>query len=376
MAGIYIHIPFCRTRCVYCGFFSTTSLSKIDAYVDALCKELSERRNYLRGEDVSTIYFGGGTPSQLSIGQIKRILDSIYNINNVRANAELSFEGNPDDLTLPYLHDLHDLGINRLSMGVQSFDDSRLQFLHRRHSSAQAKEAVLNAVDAGFRNISIDLMFGFPLQTVEQWRRDVEMAMSLPIQHLSAYSLMYDDGTPLSAMLERGDIEELDEEVSLQMYKVLVESLTSGGFEHYEISNFCKPGYRSRHNSSYWSGVPYLGVGAGAHSYDGSTRQYNVESLAEYMASSPQIAESLSKWERYNEFVFTGLRTVEGISLSKLRTEFGNAAYDYCMKNAQKHIDNGMLMFGTPDLDDESLRLSPSGVFVSNDIMSDLMYVD
>lgn len=373
MAGIYIHIPFCKTRCIYCGFFSTTSLSQREAYVDAVCNELSERTGYLNGEPIDTIYFGGGTPSQLTPDQIGKILRTILLLYNVRARAEITIEGNPDDLNLDFLSEIRKLGVNRVSMGIQSFDDSRLRFLHRRHTSEQAKTAVFNAVEAGINNISIDLMFGFPGQTLDDWKCDVNTALQLPVKHISAYSLMYDEGTLLSQMLDRGEVTEIDDELSLQMYQHLVLSLKNAGFEHYEISNFSRPGYASRHNSSYWKSIPYLGVGAGAHSYDGESRQYNPDSLQEYFAGTSPQKENLSTTERYNEFVFTGLRTRDGISLTDLQHRFGSHYYDYCMDNAHSHIDSGRLML---DQESNTLKLTPSGIYISNVIMSDLMEVD
>lgn len=375
MAGIYIHIPFCKTRCIYCGFYSTTSLERREEYVEKVCSELKTRKDYLRNEPIDTIYFGGGTPSQLSVLQIEKILNSIYNINNVRAKAEITLEANPDDLSLQFLKDIKSIGINRLSMGVQSFSDEKLRFIRRRHTSSQAKSAVLDAAKVGFSNINIDLMFGFPSQTIEEWGNDVSEALKLPVQHISAYSLMYDEGTLLEQMLSRGNIEEIDDELSLQMYKLLVQCLAESGYEHYEISNFCLPGYKSRHNSGYWSGVPYLGVGAGAHSYDGDSRQYNVDSLDEYMKGAVQVKEVLSREERYNEYVFTGLRTREGISLTELEKKFGQPLYDYCLKNAKRHIEmNNLIREKLPEA--EVLKLSSEGVFISNDIMSDLMWIN
>lgn len=375
MAGIYIHVPFCETRCIYCGFFSTTSLSRRDAYVDAVCSELSRRKDYLRGEDVETIYFGGGTPSQLQPSQIEGVLNHIYNIYNVRARCEVTLEGNPDDMSVSYLSSIRKAGINRLSMGVQSFDDKRLRFLKRRHTVGQAVDAVENAVRVGFDNISIDLMYGFPEQTLAEWDSDLAHAVELPVQHISAYSLMYDEGTVLTSMLDRGEIAEIDDEVASEMYRRLVGALSDAGFVHYEISNFCKPGYHSRHNSSYWKGVPYLGVGAGAHSYDGTQRQYNVESLDLYMSGREPVVECLTDMERYNEFVFTGLRTKDGISLDCLREKFGKEMYDYCLVNSKRHLADGLLVIES-DGNVEMLKMSEKGLFVSNDIMSDLMWVD
>lgn len=371
MAGIYVHIPFCKSRCVYCGFFSTTLLEKRSEYVDAVVDELKRRRHYLAGKPVGTIYFGGGTPSLLSVTDTERILDAIYNIYNVREGAEVTMEGNPDDLTPALLHGLKGLGVNRLSMGVQTFDDARLAFLRRRHSAQQAVDAVRTAVQAGFQNISIDLMFGFPTQTMEAWKSDVQRALTLPVQHISAYSLMYEEGTRLRKMLDAGDIAELDEEISLQMYEYLMDTLSVAGYRHYEISNFALPGMESRHNSGYWQGVPYLGVGAGAHSYDGKNRHYNVDSLVSYLSQEPPMREQLTENERYDEFVFTGLRTAEGLQLAELEKRFGTEFVQYCLQNAQPHIDGGRLVH-----EGRVLRLTRSGLFVSNDVMSDLMWVE
>lgn len=371
MAGIYVHIPFCKSRCIYCGFFSTTSLEKRRSYVDAVVRELRDRRDFLGNAPVDTIYFGGGTPSLLPVEEAERLISVIYNIYNVREGAEVTLEGNPDDLSPAFLRGLKQIGVNRLSMGVQTFDNSRLGFLNRRHTAEQAIEAVRAAQQAGFDNISIDLMFGFPNQTLNEWQADVDRALSLQVQHLSAYSLMYEEGTRLNRLLEKGEIKELDEEVSVQMYETLITSLECAGYKHYELSNFALPGRESRHNSSYWHGVPYLGVGAGAHSYDGKNRYFHSDSLDEYFSDSPLIMEELTEKERYGEYVFTGLRTSEGIRLEALEQQFGAAFKSYCLRNAQKHLDAGNLV-----LQDDVLRLSRAGFFVSNDVMSDLMWVD
>lgn len=371
MAGIYVHIPFCKSRCAYCGFFSTTSLEKRRSYVDAVIKELNARKAFLGGRDVDTVYLGGGTPSLLAVEDIGEILSSIYNIYNVREGAEVTLEGNPDDLSYELLKELKRMGVNRLSIGVQTFDDARLKFLNRRHTSAQAIEAVDKAKRAGFDNISIDLMFGFPQQAMEGWLADVAKAVSLQVQHVSAYSLMYEEGTLLNSMLESGVISEVDEELSLSMYELLIDKLAEAGFHHYELSNFALPGMESRHNSGYWQDVPYLGVGAGAHSYDGVNRYFHVNSLEEYIAGSELAMEELTDKERYCEFVFTGLRTSEGIRLERLEQLFGVELKDYCLYNAKKHIDRGHLI-----VQEGVMRLSRSGLFISNDVMSDLMWVD
>lgn len=368
MAGIYVHIPFCRSRCIYCGFFSTTSLEWRTAYVNALCTELYERKRYLKGEEIETIYFGGGTPTQLPVSSIERVLNCIYNIYNVRENVEITVEGNPDDMTPELLQSLKRLGVNRLSMGVQTFSDERLRFLHRRHDSIQAIVAVKEAQKVGFDNVSIDLMFGFPEESMNDWQEDVRMALSLGVQHLSAYSLMYEEGTALGKLLDDGKIQEIDEELSLSMYEHLLNATFKAGFQHYEISNFALPGFQSKHNSSYWHSVPYLGVGAGAHSYDGCNRHYNPDSLKEYLEGAPLEEEILNDDERFNEYVFTGLRTSEGIDVPLLESLYGKEKKEYCLNNARKHIDTGRILY-----DGKILKLSKSGLFVSNDVMSDLM---
>lgn len=371
MAGIYVHIPFCKTRCVYCGFFSTTSLAQRHAYVDALLCELHDRQSFLQGRTVDTIYLGGGTPSQLPPHELERVLQTIHHIHNVRDGAEVTMEGNPDDLTPDFLRAIRQMGVNRLSMGVQTFSDQRLRFLHRRHTARQATQAVADAQAAGFENISVDLMFGFPQQTLAEWQADVQQALALGVQHLSAYSLMYEEGTPLFHLLETAQVAEVDEEVSVAMYEHLLDATAAAGFQHYELSNFALPGRQSRHNSSYWHGVPYLGVGAGAHSFDGRNRFYHPDSLADYLASAPLVEEHLTDHERYDEFVFTALRTSDGLRLADLRDRFDASAVSYCLSAAQPHLQAGRMTH-----DGGVLRLTRTGLFVSNDVMSDLMWVD
>ncbi len=382
MAGIYIHIPFCKSRCVYCDFFSTTTLEKRDRYVDAVCEELRIRKDYLPGnKDIRTIYFGGGTPSLLTAEQLGRILGQIHKIYNVLPDAEITLEGNPDDLTLEYLQGLRLLGFNRLSMGIQTFDDTRLRFLCRRHSAAEALAAVTNAHKAGFDNISIDLMFGFPNESINEWEDDIEQAITLRPQHISAYSLMYEEGTRLTRMLEEHKIEEVNEEVSLQMYATLIERLSVAGYEQYEISNFCQPGHHSRHNSSYWDGTPYIGIGAAAHSYNGQSRQWNPSKLDVYIYSIENVEpnfeiENLTREQIYDERIMTGLRTRKGVSLNRVEEDFGTKMLEYCMHNAQPHINANKLQITTDSDGCRWLSLTNSGLFVSDDIMSDLMMID
>ncbi len=381
MAGIYIHIPFCKSRCIYCDFFSTTSLDEREHYVSTVCKELHIRKDYLPERSrVDTVYFGGGTPSLLPASQLQRILDEIHHIYNVSPNAEITLEGNPDDLTPRYLKSVYALGFNRLSMGVQTFNDERLHFIHRRHSASEAVKAIESARTAGFDNISIDLMFGFPKETLTEWTADIERAISLHPQHISAYSLMYEEGTRLTRMLDARFIEEIDEEVSRAMYSTLIERLSTAGYERYEISNFCQPGFHSRHNSSYWDGTPYIGVGAAAHSYDGHSRQWNPSSLNVYThgieAGEPLFeVETLSDNVRYNEYIMTGLRTKRGVCVTHITEQFGTAKANYCLHNAKQHISNGTLTLYADHGDRQWICLTDEGLYVSDDIMSDLMCI-
>ncbi len=377
MAGLYIHIPFCKSRCIYCDFFSTTMLEERQRYVNAVCDELRMRKEYLN-EEINTIYFGGGTPSLLNARQLQSILDTIHLIYNVSTDAEITLEGNPDDLTLRYLKSIKGLGFNRLSMGIQTFDEQRLRFLRRRHSSSEAVQAVENAQTAGFANISIDLMFGFPEETLEEWKNDLDKGISLQPQHISAYSLMYEEGTRLSNLLEARQIEEIDEETSRKMYLTLIERLKQAGYERYEISNFCKPGFHSRHNSCYWDGTPYIGIGAAAHSYNRSTRQWNPSSLNVYYHgienSKPLFEiEHLDPDTQYNEMVMTGLRTSKGICLDEIEGRFDAERLNYCLRNARQHIESGRMATCSTAEGNTQLYLTTDGLFVSDDIMSDLM---
>lgn len=346
-----------------------------DRYINDVIEEMRQRVT----PPIGTIYIGGGTPSQLTIQQLEKLFTHIYNIYSVCEGAEITVEANPDDVTKQFAEALRSLGVNRLSMGVQSFNDQQLRFINRRHDSRQAVKAVHTAQDAGFGNISIDLMFGFPGQTLEDWASDLKRATELNTQHISAYSLMYEEGTRLTRMLEAGEFKEISDELSSKMYETLLDATTNAGFRQYEISNFAKPGYESRHNSGYWKGIPYIGIGAGAHSYDGDTRCFNPTSLTKYMEGIEHHTllpekEVLSIEEKYNEYVFTRLRTAEGLKIRDLQSRFGDECLSYCMDNAQQHIKSGGLIMTT--LPDATMKLTRKGLFVSNDIMSDLMIVE
>lgn len=376
MAGIYIHIPFCKRRCIYCDFFSTTQSEKKPAYIRALCQELEIRKDYLEGEDIETIYLGGGTPSQLTHEELEAIFTYIYKTYRVNPDAEITLEANPDDLTSEYVAMLRQLPINRISMGIQTFQEETLKLLHRRHTATQAIEAFQRCREAGFQNISIDLMYGLPGETLETWEQDLQQAIDLRPEHISAYHLIYEKDTALWKLREQHQVEEADEDLSVSLFSTLIDKLTEAGYQHYEISNFCLPGLHSRHNSSYWTGKKYLGCGPSAHSFNGTSRQWNVASLEKYMKGielgNPDYEiEELDLYTRYNDFVLTSIRTCWGMPLSHLLTAFGEELYNYCLRMARPHIREGVL-----EIREDVLKLTRRGIFVSDGIMSDLMWVD
>ncbi len=390
MAGLYIHIPFCESRCIYCGFYSTTSLKLRDDYVDALRREMELRpiaSEIGEGNRIETIYLGGGTPSQLSGEQLVRLFGGIkkyvlseeLNTPDVFEGMEITMECNPDDVTEDFCKTLQHLPVNRISMGAQTFSDERLRFLHRRHNAAEVRAAVERLRGIGIHNISIDLMFGFPGETLDDWRSDITEAIRLGVEHISAYSLMYEEGTTLYRLLEQGKITEIDEETSRQMYETLISMLTHAGYEHYEISNFARPGYRSRHNSSYWHAIPYIGLGAAAHSYKRklptASRSWNVEDIHRYISSIqqgklPSECEILDLATRYNDLITTALRTADGIDIEKMKQEFGSKLANEMMQEAEKHIRRGLMK-----VHDGKLSLTHQGLYISDDVMSDFMIV-
>lgn len=379
MAGLYVHIPFCATRCSYCGFYSTTKLDLQDRYVDSLCLEIALRKEYLSSYStdskaantiIRTIYIGGGTPSQLSRYSLEKLFHAIDTYLEC-SPEEVTMEVNPDDVTNDLAETISALHINRVSMGAQTFDDNRLKFLNRRHKSFQVERAIDILHEHGVGNISIDLMFGFPGQTCDSWKEDVRRAISLDIQHISAYSLMYEEGTRLYRMLKENMIKEIDEEVSLNMYNELINILCDAGYEHYEISNFAKKGYRAQHNSSYWHDIPYLGIGSAAHSYNIKSRQWNVSDINKYIESIshdtvPFTFESIDADTHYNDIVTTELRTSEGIDLSRLDDKY----MQYIVKQAARHVADKTVV-----INDGHLKLTREGLYISDMIMSDLMKV-
>ena len=370
MAGLYVHIPFCKSRCIYCAFYSTTSAGMEEKYVSALCSELDLRSDYCSSE-WQTVYIGGGTPSTLSQEQLQRLFSHI----DCSHAKEVTIECNPDDITPSFASLLASLPVNRVSMGAQTFDDSRLGFLRRRHNAAEVVNAVSTLRDAGIDNISIDLIYGFPGESLKQWDDDITAALSLGVEHLSAYCLSYEEGTPLYRMLKEGKVEESDDELTRAMYYRLIDRLAAAGYEHYEISNFALPGRRALHNSNYWNSTPYMGIGAAAHSYNITSRQWNISDLRKYISEVenghlPFELETLDITERYNDTVMLSLRTCDGIDLADLKSRFGTDLHSYLLRQARKYEESGLLVH-----EHDRLRLSRNGLYVSDMVITDLLKV-
>ena len=376
MAGIYLHIPFCKKRCIYCDFFSTTQSEKKDNYVQALCNELKLRKDYLETECIETVYLGGGTPSQLAPKDFELIFQTLTDNFQISEKAEITLEANPDDLTTTYIADLRNFPFNRLSMGIQTFNEYTLKLLNRRHTAIQAIQAYDNCRKAGFQNISIDLIYGLPGEDKAVWQKDLEQATSMQPEHISAYHLIYEENTPLWNLREQHKVHEADEDLSLSLFSLLIEHLSNHGYQHYEISNYCLPGKHSRHNSSYWKEEKYLGCGPSAHSYYGTAREWNISSLDDYIAGIQNgnrlfEAEALDLYTRYNDYVITSLRTCWGMNLEHLKQKYGEKLYHYCMKLAHPYLEQDKLK-----IEKDHLILTREGIFLSDGIMSDLLWVE
>lgn len=343
MAGIYIHIPFCRQKCHYCNFFSVATVKWRDEFIRALLKEMGMRKDYLAGEKVNTIYFGGGTPSLMRIEHLALSIEHLALHFDIEHLAEITLEANPDDINVTSPKEWKKAGINRLSIGVQSFFDDDLRYLNRVHDAGQALRAVELAREAGFDNLTIDLIYGIPTLTDEKWAKNLEIFFSLGIPHLSAYALTVEQKTPLALLIEKGKYEPVDENLSVAHFKMLQEQARAHDFIHYEISNFAKEGYYSKHNSLYWLGGHYLGLGPSAHSYNGHSRQWNVSNISQYIKlddyqSSVEEKEILTVDQRYNEYVMTSLRTVWGCDTVHIRNVFGEGYERHFLKNAERFI--------------------------------------
>ncbi|MEO8516196.1 MAG: radical SAM family heme chaperone HemW [Flavobacterium sp.] len=375
MAGIYIHIPFCKQACHYCDFHFSTSLKKKDEMVLALAKELQLRKKEFENEAVETIYFGGGTPSILSSADIELLIDAVYSHYEVSENPEITVEANPDDLSSERIEELVNSPVNRLSIGVQSFFEEDLKLMNRAHSSAEAKKC-LEMASKYFDNISVDLIYGIPGLTNERWEENIQTVLDLNIPHISSYALTVEPKTALQKFIKEGIIPQPDDAVAHEQFLMLVDTLEANGFSHYELSNFGKENYLSKNNSAYWLGKKYLGIGPSAHSYDGVNRSWNVANNTIYIQSLaedklPNETEILTETDRYNEYVMTGLRTIWGVSLDRIKSDFGQNHLDYLLQNAQRYLDDGKLV-----VENNILRTTKKGKFFCDGIASDLFWLN
>lgn len=375
MSGIYIHIPFCKQACHYCDFHFSTSMKKKEEMVLAIAKELQLRKTEFQNEVVETIYFGGGTPSRLQIADLRLQIDAIYKNYTVAQKPEITLEANPDDLSEEYLIELSKIGINRLSIGIQSFFEDDLKMMNRAHNSAEAKNC-LEFATKYFDNISLDLIYGIPGMSNEMWKQNIETALSFGIPHISSYALTVEPKTALNKLIQAGKVARPNDESAQEHFAILVETLEANGFIHYELSNFGKANYFSKNNSAYWLGKKYIGIGPSAHSYDGVSRSWNVSNNSLYIKSIqedklPNEIEILSVTDRYNEYIMTGLRTIWGVSLNRIETEFGTEYLGYLQKQAQKFISDDLLF-----INDNILKPTPKGKFLTDGIASDLFYLN
>ena len=384
-AGIYIHIPFCKQACHYCDFHFSTSMQKKDEMVLALAKEIKLRKSEFQNESVATIYFGGGTPSRLSIADLRFLIATIYEQYTIVEKPEITLEANPDDLSESYLLELKAIGVNRLSIGIQSFFEDDLKLMNRAHNSAEAKKC-LEIATRYFDNISLDLIYGIPdlsqngeqakQMSNERWQQNIAMALSYGIPHISSYALTVEPKTALNKLIQTGKIASPNDEVAQEHFMILVETLEKNGFVHYELSNFGKENYFSQNNSAYWLGKKYIGIGPSAHSYDGISRSWNVANNALYLKALqndelPNEVEKLTLQDRYNEYIMTGLRTIWGVSLVRIEQEFGIDFLNYLKKQSRKFIDDGLL-----SINDDILKPTLKGKFLTDGIASDLFYLN
>ena len=375
MSGIYIHIPFCKQACYYCDFHFSTSLKKKDQLISALAKELQLRKDEFKNSTVETIYFGGGTPSLLSIEELQFLIDTVHDNYSVATSPEITLEANPDDLFEEKIIELSQSPINRLSIGIQSFFEKDLKLMNRAHNSEEAKKCLKIATQY-FDNISLDLIYGIPNSTSQEWLNNIEMALSFGVPHISSYALTVEPKTALANFIDKGIIDDVDDEVAHQQFHQLIEQLEEAGFEHYELSNFAKPGYYSKNNSAYWLGKPYIGIGPSAHSFNGDQRAWNVKNNSIYIKKIeenvlPLEIETLTKNDKYNEFVMTGLRTIWGVSLSKIEDKFGLHYKNFLIKEAQFYINEQLLY-----IEKDSLKATKKGKFLTDGIASELFMLN
>ena len=374
-AGIYIHIPFCKQACHYCDFHFSTSLKKKDEMILALAKEIEMRKSEFQHEIVETIYFGGGTPSILPISDLKFLIDEVYRNYKVAENPEITVEANPDDLSEERIIELSKNKVNRLSIGIQSFFEDDLKLMNRAHNSEEAQKC-LEIATQYFDNISLDLIYGIPGSSNEKWKQNIEKALSFGIPHISSYALTVEPKTALDKFIKKGIIKQPDDEAAQEQFHILVETLKENGFIHYELSNFSKPDYFSKNNSSYWLGKKYIGIGPSAHSYDGKNRGWNISNNGLYIKSIeaneiPIETENLTETDRYNEYIMTGLRTIWGVSLARIEQEFGEKFLSYLINQSAKFIADDLL-----SLSDGILTTTKKGKFLTDGIASDLFLLN
>jgi oxygen-independent coproporphyrinogen-3 oxidase len=375
MSGIYIHIPFCKQACHYCDFHFSTSMKKKKDMTLALAKELKMRKKEFDNETIETIYFGGGTPSVLQIADCKFLISEVYNNYKVSETPEITLEANPDDLSEDYIIKLLTIGINRLSIGIQSFFEDDLTMMNRAHNSAEAKKC-LEIATQHFDNISVDLIYGIPGMSNEKWKQNIETALSFDIPHISSYALTVEPKTALDALIRTRKIDNPNDEVTQEHFQILVETLEAKGFIHYELSNFGKENFFSKNNSSYWLGKKYIGIGPSAHSYNGISRSWNISNNTHYLKSinkneMPSESEILSQSNRYNEYIMTGLRTIWGVSLDTIQNKYGTDYLNYLLKQAQKFITDDLL-----SIEKNVLKTTKKGKFLADGIASDLFMIN
>ena len=375
MSGIYIHIPFCKQACHYCDFHFSTSLKKKDELIDALIREIELRQYEFKNTTVETIYFGGGTPSLLTSEELKRIIDSVFKNYNVSENPEITLEANPDDLCSEQIINLSNSQINRLSIGIQSFHEKDLKLMNRAHNTQEAKQCLEEATKY-FNNISLDLIYGIPGTTHQEWEQNIDIALAFGIKHISSYALTVEPKTALASFIDKGLINTVDDALIQEQFYILIDKLEANNFVHYELSNFGKEGFFSRNNSAYWQGKHYIGIGPSAHSFNGKQRGWNIRNNTKYIKAIqnnelPIETETLTKTDRYNECVMTGLRTVWGVSIKKIKAEFGTTFETYLLQQAQKHIKEHLLY-----IEDDKLKVTKKGKFLSDGIASDLFKIN
>ncbi|HKK10444.1 MAG TPA: radical SAM family heme chaperone HemW [Bacteroidales bacterium] len=371
MAGIYIHIPFCKKKCHYCNFYSLASNRYFDEIIDAIALEIPQRKNLIGNNLIESIYFGGGTPSLMGARHLQKIMTAIYQNFTISENAEITLEANPDDLSIEKLKAFKENKINRLSIGIQTFNDHELKYLNRTHDAKKAIESIEMARESGFNNLTVDLIYGLPDSTSESWSRNLQLIRNLDIPHLSCYALTVEPNTAFEYFIRKGQLKPPEEELFLNQFEQLIDFTAANGYEHYEISNFCRNGLYARHNTAYWFGAPYLGLGPSAHSFDGNSRFWNIAHLKKYMDGIAQNMpvfeqESLTQKHRYNEFVMTRLRTFWGIGFADLQKDFGEELSGYFFDRLKKYKDSEVL-----EISATHVRLSRKGIFISDNIISD-----